>query len=256
MGPDRSNMDTILIDTVMDNPICVDTREPLSIYQALVKIGCLTKREQLAIGDYTFNDAKQQVVVVTRKSGDLFDSFFDGHFADEIQRCMNYITSNGGGTLWWLQEGPWRAQSDGNHEVIEHQRLIVPPPNRVHEAGYNLIPSLQIASQCAGLYYLTTSSHWETARAIEVLYIRAQLGWPISLITRLHRAPLKVGRDDEMQRTRRLMTLWPRLSERQAKALLLKYGSIYQIVEEMHTNTLTLPGIGAKMKEAFRRVIQ
>lgn len=226
----------------------VDSREPHIISVGLQNDGIPVTRTQLTVGDYSFSDKGGHTVLITRKAADLFSSIFSGHFSSEIQRCMALLHSEGGGQLWWLQEGAWVG-------TVE-KGILHPYSQKSHNASPKLIPSTQISMQVAGLYYLTTASMKESAVAIAALYRRGKAGWPSNLPLRLERAPLKWHRDDKAQRITRLMALWPRLSERSAAALLAKYGSIALIMYTAeNADNMGVPGIGPKMIANFREVI-
>ena len=93
--------------------ITVDTREVnaksnAALIPDLKDLGLSVDKQQLDVGDYILHDAEGEISLVTRKAGDLYTSIFDGHFADELNRCMKLIESLGGrGKLFWIQEGLW-----------------------------------------------------------------------------------------------------------------------------------------------------
>lgn len=236
-----------------------DSREPDVIIAGLRATGVPITREQRAVGDYAFDDQDGLPCLITRKAADLGDSLFSGHFGEEIQHCITFLKSSGGGHLWWLQEGAWRASQDGSLKGISH---TCPPSNRhstgvdkTHDAIYTLIPNLQISLQAGGVYYITTASLWESTTTIAALYHRGKAGWPTGLPLRMDRPTLHWHRDDEWRHTARLMALWPRLSERLAADLLAQHGSIVNIIKAVENNTLTCPGIGTKMLASLKSVV-
>ena len=65
--------------------IIVDTRETnhksnAALIPDLINLGLSVSREQLDVGDYILYDREDEIVIVSRKAGDLFTSIFDGHF--------------------------------------------------------------------------------------------------------------------------------------------------------------------------------
>lgn len=235
-----------------------DSREPKVVTDFLRQVVPI-KVEQRVIGDYAFEDCDGYLNLITRKAADFGESLFSGHFGEEVQGCMTLLKSLGMGRLWWLQEGPWfssrRPQVDLSEFGICHAiHADGFTQDKSHDAAYSLIPATQISMQCAGVYYLTTTNMMETARTIGILYDRGQRGWPSGLPMRLQRPTLRWHRDDEFRRIARLMSLWPRLSERQAAGLLAQYHSIAAIIQAVKDDSLTFPGIGDKMRKSFREV--
>ena len=235
------------------NPLVVDSREPDKMHVWLTRLGVPAERRQLAVADYRFLDRDDKLVLISRKAGDLLDSVFSGHFADELTRCITLIESHGGGRLIYLQEGLWEASEGDSARLYRGSASS--------DTAASVPVATQISLQSAGLMFLATNSPWGTAVALASLYSRAQRGWPSKLMMSLPRPELRWNRneDDEFKKTARLMALWPRLSEQQAVTLLTEHGNIGAIVAlaKLEPSPLTItPGVGPKLLDNFRKVVQ
>lgn len=208
------------------------------------------ERKQLAVADYRFRDRDGALVLVSRKAGDLLDSVFSGHFADELHRCLTLIESSGGGKLVYLQEGLWEA-TEGAARGLRRS-------GSSSDTAAAVPSSTQVSLQSAGLMFLATNSPWGTAVALAALYDRAQRGWPSKLLMSLPRPELRWTQDDDFRRVARLMALWPRLSEQQSSMILDRWGSIGAIIGAATAEPsplLTVKGLGPKLLDNFRKVV-
>jgi ERCC4-type nuclease len=246
----------------MPNIIIDDREKPIgAIDSELQVLGVSTKRERLDVGDYLLYDNQDQLVLVTRKAADLFTSTFDGHFSDELNRCIEAITSYGGGRLFWLLEGIWATgYPNGSGGMKYFKRSGIPwfryagTDSGTAESAF---ANMQVSLQSAGVEYVTSSSLHETALLLAAIYQRAQDGWPSKLTQGLARPTLKWSDDTRAQR---LMGLWPHLREQVAVELLAEYESIGNILamvrEGDHKRLLQVPGIGKKGLQNLLEVIQ
>ncbi len=238
----------------------IDDREPLGqkmagggnredIRKYLKKLEVPFDVDRHDVADYFFWDSNQEPVLITRKAGDLLTSVFDGHLQDEIERCINFIKSFGGeGKLFWLLEGVWsHASFDGG--IGYFKRSGAEWFRRVQDSGADpyLLPGLQVSAQTAGLHFISTGDLYDTALMLKQIYTRGMNDWPTKLITRLPRPKLKWGGDS---RIARLMAIWPSLNETTATNLLLRYATIWDVLEAVRSDPKEFSkenkGIGAK----------
>lgn len=91
--------------------IIVDSREPIEIFHGLSRsTDVQVKREALQSGDYSFQSAFGQTILIERKTiSDLFSSIINGRVASELIRCLN-ITDY----TFLLVEGLPRINKDGS----------------------------------------------------------------------------------------------------------------------------------------------
>ncbi len=244
----------------------VDTREPnkpgANISDELRALDLTTKREQLDVGDFISYDCDDEIIIVSRKAGDLFDSVFSGHFSDELNRCMNLIESlGGGGKLFWLQEGIWStAYPSGGAGGMNYFKRTGAQWYRSSDnhsgASENALPNMQLSLQSAGLHYVTTGSLHETALMLAAIYHRGQDGWPSKMTSKLRRPTLHWSSDSKVQR---LMALWPHLKERPATALIHQFSSISAVIKLAETDEkilLGIEGIGKTGLHNFQEAIR
>ena len=214
--------------------IVVDTREPDDIIPELKDLGLSVKREMLDVGDYLLHDCDDEVVLVSRKAGDLFTSIFDGHFSDELNRCMKFIESfGGGGKLFWLQEGTWSTSyPKGGTGGMNYFKRSGPKWFRSSDnhsgASENVLPNVELSLWAAGIGLLTAGTLHETALMLRAIHQRGQDGWPSKLTSALKRPVLKWSEDSRVQR---LMAIWPHLKEQPAIALIHEFQSVGLILD-------------------------
>jgi hypothetical protein len=169
----------------------------------------------------------------------------DGHINDEFDGCMEAIHSYGQGYLFWLLEGVWASGMPGQTGGMAYFKRKGPDWFRKETACGNSakgILGMQVSAQTAGVQFLWTPDQAATVDMLETLYNRAQEGWPSKLTQRLVRRPLKWSKSGKVAH---LMGLWPRITERQAMALLAHFGSIEGIVLAARTERLSeVKGIG------------
>jgi ERCC4-type nuclease len=201
--------------------------------------------EMLEVGDYQMRGRDGELVIVTRKAGDLLQSLYSGHFSEEIQKCLNLIHSSGNGKLVFICEGPWGLTAGG----LGHYSKAGPDYYRKasqHSATGAMMPNVQLSLQAAGAFEVYTTSVSETADALVAIYQRAQEGWPSGFTKGLKRPELKWSSDT---RVARLMALWPHLTESVAVRLLDQWGSILTILEAAEADPsplLDTKGLGPK----------
>lgn len=230
--------------------IVVDDREPDAILPELKALGLSVKPERLDVSDYFLHDCDDEPVLVSRKAGDLFTSIFDGHFADELNRCMKFIESFGGrGKLFWLQEGTWStAYPQGGTGGMNYFKRSGPKWFRSGDnhngASEKVLANVQLSLQSAGIQFVTTGTLHETALMLAAIHKRGQQGWPSKLTSALQRPQLRWSEDSRVQR---LMAVWPHLKEQPAIALIHEFGSVYRICSlaiENEKKLLAVRGVG------------
>jgi ERCC4-type nuclease len=237
-----------------------DTREPKEIVPLLQELGIPASFQTLDVSDYQCRDKFGDLVLVTRKASDLYDSVYSGHFQEELSGCITLIKSYGKGRLFWLQEGLWHPNRDSMGDVC------MAHGGRINHAAPSSFAGMQVSAQSAGLMLIFTSDLNTTAIALAQIYTRAQEGWPSKLTLGLKRPDLKWTSDT---RVSRLMAMWPRLHEDVAVRLLQQYGSIRgvwdaarseQIVghgaKAKHVSLLQAEGVGTKGLENFKEAME
>jgi len=244
----------------------VDTREPDAIIPELEDLGLSVGREMLDVGDYILHDCDDEPVLVSRKAGDLFASIFDGHFSDELNRCIAYIESFGGrGRLIWIQEGVWStAYPQGGTGGMRYFKRSGPKwfrdsGNHVGSSE-NVLLNVQLSLQSAGIQFVQTFSLHETALALAAIHKRGQQGWPSKLTSHLRRPQLRWSEDSKVQR---LMALWPNLKEQPAIELIHTFVDISTIMmlannyweTDDEKKLLAVKGIGKKGLTNFQEAI-
>ncbi len=242
--------------------IVVDTREPVELIEKLEGMGRTVDRQQITVSDFIFDDGEGEVVLVSRKAGDLYTSIFSGHFADELNKCMNYIESCGrGGKLFWLQEGEWSTQYPGGGSGMRYFKRSGPEWFRSSDNSHRgvsekVYANVQLSLQAAGIWYVSTGTIHETALMLNSIYLRKNQGWPSRMTSSLKRPELKWGDDSRAQR---LMALWPHLKEVSAVSLLDKYTTIGNLVAMMRAGDgkllLEIKGVGKKGLENFEEAL-
>lgn len=206
------------------------------------------------VGDYQMRGRDDELVLVTRKSSDLFASVYDGHFTDEIQKCLNLLHSSGGGKLVFIYEGPW-ALTPGGVGFYKKAGPEYFRRSQVTGAGPQTLPNIQLKLQSAGAIMVCTTSIQETADALVAVYHNAQDGWPAGFTKGLPKPELRWSSD---RRVARLMALWPHLREETAQLLLERFGCIMEVVRvaKMEPDSLLeIPGLGKKGVANFKEVI-
>ena len=240
----------------MGTPLIVDTREPHDLWdlikEAATENRIPVERQMLGVGDFMFLDHVEDLNLVTRKSSDLFDSLYSGHFQDELERCINAINAWGSGKLWWLQEGPWTSGGGGNLMYFKRSGLEWFRSTAMKSGNPRTFPALQISLQSVGGMFLWTASQKDTVHALVSLYKRGQEGWPSKFTTSPSRPPLRWTTDS---RVRHLMGLWPHLREQVALDLLAKFGSIRAILAASPKELKTVKGLGANGIKNLKEVM-
>lgn len=233
----------------------VDTREPnkpgKNICDELRDLGLTTERQQLEVGDFISYDCDDEIIIVSRKAGDLFTSVFDGHFSDELNRSINLIESlGGGGHLFWLQEGIWTSGYPSGKGGMHYFERSGPKWFRAsgnhNGASENVLPNVELSLWAAGIGLVTSFSLHETALMLAAIYNRGQQGWPSKLTSALKRPTLRWSEDSRIQR---LMALIPHLNEQVAGQLLHDFGTIGGIIDIAKKNPeklLETKGFGKK----------
>ena len=213
--------------------LLVDDREPRDIMSELTDLGLTVERTRLSVGDFILYDCDDQIVIVSRKAGDLFSSIFDGHFASELNSCINLIESLGGkGKLFWLQEGIWStAYPQGGTGGMNYFKRSGPKWFRHSDnhngASENVLGNVQLSLQAAGIHFVQTGTLHETALMLKSIHRRGMDGWPTKLTSTLKRPVLRWSEDSRVQR---LMAVWPHLKEQAAINLVSEFGSVRAIV--------------------------
>lgn len=243
----------------------VDTREPnkpgKNICDELRDLGLTTERQQLEVGDFISYDCDDEIIIVSRKAGDLFTSVFDGHFSDELNRSINLIESlGGGGHLFWLQEGIWTSGYPSGKGGMHYFERSGPKWFRAsgnhNGASENVLPNVELSLWAAGIGLVTSFSLHETALMLAAIYNRGQQGWPSKLTSALKRPTLRWSEDSRIQR---LMALWPHLNEQAATNLIAKFGSIRTIVNlaiEDEKQLLAVDKVGKTGVRNFQEALQ
>lgn len=243
----------------------VDAREPnkpeSSICKELRELGMTIERKTLEVGDFISYDCDDEIIIVSRKAGDLFDSIFSGHFADELNRCINLIESFGGGKLFWLQEGIWSTAypSGGTGGMNYFKRSGAKwfrHSDNHNGASENVFGNVQLSLQSAGIHFVQTGTLHETALMLKSIHRRGQEGWPSKLTSALRRPTLKWSEDSRVQR---LMGLWPHLKEQAAINLVAEFGSIPNIINlalEDEKKLLAVDKIGKTGLKNFQEALK
>lgn len=255
----------------MVNTLLVDDREPAGLEFLIQANGVPAERRRLECGDMQFIDRDSDLIIVTRKGSDLLTSLFDGHFSDEVSRCMTTINALGGGRLYFLMEGVWRsvgpdnvgqfkcgdAFQEGHYQGVHRQWGFHSTSGAMHNSRFAVVAGLMSALQSAGVYFVQTATVEDTATLLSVLYKQGQDGWPSGLALSLNRKVAKWQRDDASQRVARLMSIWPKLSENKARDLLTAHGDIGPIVALAKDNppALHIRGIGDGMVKNFQEIV-
>ena len=249
--------------------IVVDTRETnsksnVSLIPDLEDLGLSVKREMMDVGDYLLHDYNDDPILVSRKAGDLFTSIFDGHFADELNRCMKFIESfGGGGKLFWLQEGIWSTAypaggTGGMHYFKRSGPKWFRSSDNHNGASQKVFSNVQLSLTMAGITFLSTGTLHETALMLAAIHERGQQGWPSKLTSSLRRPPLRWSQDSRVQR---LMAIWPHLREASATALIHEFSSVYAICSmAMHPSEykklLAVKGVGKDGLSNFQEALR
>ena len=237
--------------------LTVDSREPREFMMDLEEAGIPVQRRMMDVGDFGFNDKDEDLILVTRKATDLFTSVNSGHFQDELDGCMAALHSYGGGRLFWILEGVWAAGMPSQTGGMAYFKRKGPDWFRKETACGNSPKSLlgmQISVQSAGVQFLWTPDAKATVDMLAALYRRGQEGWPTNLTQRLTKRPLKWSKSSKVQH---LMGLWPRLTERQAMALLAEFGTINDVISAARNETLgAVKGIGKQSVKNLLEVLE
>lgn len=236
----------------MFDGVTVDSRETRTkaghqeVVQHLQQMGTPVESQQLQVGDYWLEDVAGGLVLVSRKSADFIPSLYDGHFSDELERCITTIKAWGDGHLFFLLEGPW-ATADKGRGLAHFKRSGKQWFRRHYESGASpkVLPGTQISLQTAGVNVITSNSVYDSALALTSLWERARAGWPTKLTQGLRRPELRWHKDG--QKALRLMSLWPHLREEVAFELLRQYESVGAVLDAARQNPkdlLLIKGIG------------
>lgn len=233
--------------------LSVDDREkkphPDETVRRLAEYGVNARKERLTTGDFQFKDWEDGLVIVTRKAADLVDSFYDRHLNEELNSCIRAVTGYGHGSVWFLMDGVWASWGG----KLAYYRQAGPEwfrKVREHGGAPTTLDALNISLGVVGVHFLPTT---DVAQTLSVLYQKAQAGWPTTLTRGLAKPRLTPWQKDE--RVPRLMTLWPRLSEKLAVALLKEYGSILGILRAVEAGTLKMKGVGKVGLDNLRKVM-
>lgn len=251
--------------------IVADSRETRNkdgsqeIVKFLQELQVPVESKQLQVGDYILYDKEELPVLVSRKAADFTDSLYSGHLTDELDRCINFIQSYGGGHLFFLLEGPWATSNAKHKGGLAHFKRSGQAWFRQHYTSggsYKVVPGSQISMQLAGVFLIVTNSVYETALALQSLWERAQANWPTKLTQGIQRPQLRWHNSEQAdgQKILRLMALWPHLREDVAYRLLEKYGSIAAIIDAARVegkpkDLLSVEGVGTTGVTNFRSVV-
>lgn len=192
--------------------------------------------ERLQVGDYSFV-ANGEVQLITRKSSDLWPSLYSSHFAQELQD-MTVVPD---ARRWFILEGVWAGvpgQGIGRYERAGTKWMRL---KRTYSANEQTLASLQVSVGADNVNLLWSNGKHMTIQVLASLYKKAQEGFKSSL-----RRPPRRKVDSPVAS---LMGLWPKLTEKQARAL-LECHSLSHILSLILSGTtedlLTIKGIGGK----------
>lgn len=220
----------------------------------LAEVGVPAKRQRLDVGDYSTYDSFGELVLITRKASDLCTSVNDGHFKDEVERCINSLKSYGGGSLWWILEGVWAPAYPGGKgglSYFKRQGVDWYRKGAMYGNAASSLAGMQVSAQSSGVGFLWTPDLAGTVTMLAALANRAAEGWPTHFTTRVGRRPLKWSKDGRVQN---LMGLWPRLTERQAMALLDKFGSVGNVLRVAMTDPVFLQEVKGVGKQSVQNL--
>ena len=208
---------------------------------------------RLEIGDYSFVDSNGEINLITRKSSDLPQSVYSGHFQREIADMVDVVNGVGGGRLWYIQEGMyttsfkglkyWKYNGDKWTEAWQH----------AGDRGTSL--SMEVSLGSIGVATIHTANLHETIKVLARLYQKGKEGWPTTLTAGIPRRKMSVRRDERLNS---LMGFWRGLSEKHAATLLKEYGNLGKIFEQMFDapdEFLKLKGIGPKSLAKLKEVL-
>jgi len=246
------------------NPIKVDVRERLEVEDWLKREGYPTSVETLQVGDYAwYSPDRSEVILVTRKAADFFESLTSGHLQDEIKRCIQFITAYGLGRLFFLQEGLWAGADFKTGGLGYFERAGNEWFRRKRDFRGTIKSHFGVQASCSsvGVHVLQTGSPVESGMMIGLLYDRTMDGWPTKLTQGLPKPLLRWSTDDEQnEKITRLMALWPRVPERVLLRILHDNGgSLRKTLMKMMQDPDSFAeykGIGAKLIKNLKEVLQ
>ncbi len=225
-----------------------EPRKPQDLVKLIREAGGEAERERMGVGDMMTFDRDENLVLVTRKAGDLLQSTFNGHFSEELEGCMEMAHSYGEGSkVFFLLEGPWatygsglahfkRSGGDWFKQVASHSG-----------ASRTLLPNMLISLQTAWMYVVYTTSLKETAEALVAIEQRGSEGWPTKMARSIKRPELKWTDDN---RVAKLMVHCSHLTEKVATKMVAEYGSLGTIYDMARNGPLKghplldFPGFG------------
>ena len=234
--------------------LVIDDREHAVKTTAFETYKVPAEKQRLEVGDYSFIDSEGQLNLITRKSSDLPQSVYSGHFQKEIADMVAVINGVGGGRLWYIQEGMyttgwkglkyWKYDVNrGWSEAWEHKG----------DSGTSL--SMEVSLGSIGVSTIHTANLHETIRVLARLYQKGQEGWPTTLTAGIPKRKMSVRRDERLNS---LMGFWRGLSEKNAVSLLKTYGDIESIMKVAFTepnNFLEIKGIGPRAVDKLTEIL-
>lgn len=234
--------------------LVIDDREHAVKVTAFKPYDVPAEKRRLEIGDYSFIDSEGQLNLITRKSSDLPQSVYSGHFQKEIADMVAAVNGVGGGRLWFIQEGMYTTGYKGLKYWKYH-------PNSgwteawQHNGDSGTSLSMEVSLGSIGVSTIHTANLHETIRVLARLYQKGAEGWPTTLTAGIPKRKMSVRRDERLNS---LMGFWRGLSEKNAVSLLKTYGSIQKIMEVAFTepnNFLEIKGIGPKAVDKLTEVL-
>jgi ERCC4-type nuclease len=214
--------------------ICVDSLEPTTYYDALMRI-TRTVRARLMVGDYSWETVEGKRVAVERKRvADLLDSFKDDRWQNQIPKLAEYEIPI------LLIEGDW-PKAEGSIAVEGWRR------------GWTLgeVEERLIVAQMLGVLRVHVPAGPEAvARRIQSLYEQTTKG---SLKTLVRRPPVRTVSRTELVLVSMLMML-PYIGEVTAKKLLAAHGTVPDVFAAIEQGT-TEVGRPHEVKE-WQRILR
>ncbi len=234
-----------------------EPRKPQDLVTLVREAGGEAERERMDVGDMMTFDRDENLVLVTRKAGDLLQSTFSGHFSQELNGCMEMAHSYGEGSkVFFLLEGPWATYGAG---LAHFKRAGGDWFKQVasHSGTRTLLPNMLISLQTAGVYVVYTTSLTETAEALVAIEQRGCEGWPTKMARSIKRPELKWTDDN---RVAKLMVLCPKLPEKVATRMLTEFGDLGVITDiardldkpRKNHPLLQIPGFGPTLLKSLQ----
>jgi len=201
--------------------ILVDSREPVAIFDNLIKFIPDTKRVTLPAGDYRFDTQSGLVLIERKEVSDLISSITSGHLSEQIREIAKVAK-----IAIILIEGSMTCTTDGNIRTT----------NRIWKQGWNSVWNYLMGCQMHGFVLDFSPNQLFTIRRIVSLYDYFNKD--------KHESLTAVTAPPGISRQVRVLSCFPGISGIRAQRLIEYFGSLRRVFNAKWQDRVEVERVG------------